>query len=108
MVQRKTIVGHCQYHCADHKDQQALQVVMEKMQAQVPSVLVLLEQLGHKDQQVLPDQKVKLVQLDHKDQLDLQVLILEQLDLLDQKVTPVQLVRKVLRAMPELFPQFNL
>jgi hypothetical protein len=108
MVQRKTIVGRCQYHCADHKDQQALQVVMEKMQVLVLSVLVLLEQPGHKDQQVRPDQKVTLVQLDHKDQPDLQVLILEQRDLLDQKVTPVQLVRKVLRVMQELLPQFNL
>jgi hypothetical protein len=75
---------------------------MEKMQVQVPSVLVLLELPDHKDQQVRPDQKEKLVQLDHKDQPDLQVLILGQLDLLDQKVTLVQLVRKVLREIQVL------
>ena len=77
MDQRKVTVGHFQHHFVellvqqvqqvlmekmqvqvqsvlvllelpDHKDQQALQVVTEKMQAQVPSVLVLLEQLGLK------------------------------------------------------------
>jgi hypothetical protein len=78
------------------------------MQVQVPSVLVLLVLPDHKDQQVRPDQKEKLVQLDHKDQPDLQVLILEQLDLLDQKVTLVQLVRKVLREIQVLHLQFNL
>jgi len=64
-----------------------------------------LELPDRKDQQVLPDQKVTLVQLDHKDQ---QVLILELQGRLDQKVTPVQLVRKVLREMQARFHQFSL
>jgi hypothetical protein len=68
-------------------------------------VLAPPEQRDHKDQQVRRDQRVKLVQLDHKEQL---VLTLELPDLLDQKVTLVQLVRKVLREMQDRFPQFSL
>ena len=57
------------------------------------------------NQQDLPEQKVKLAQPDQLDQL---VLVLELPDLLDQKVTPVQLVRKVLREIQVRFHQFSL